>query len=128
MTHAIDQRVKRVTELAARAGASQLQQHAFEMRGKGWSARFFWRIRRPWQGWPASDADGSPPLVEHVEHVRVAEVDLDGPPSWALPVVPFEAAIDTGVRDLQRDTLRRPPGHEIERGPGHANQMAVVLP
>src|SRR2546426_287639 len=63
----------------------------------------------------------APPLVEHVKHVRFAEIDLDWPPSRALRVVAFEVPIDALERDLERHALRRPACDQIERRPRHSD-------
>src|SRR5207247_6468326 len=68
------------------------------------------------------------PFVEHVEHVRLAEIDLHRPPPRTLRVVALEVPIDPFERDLERHTLRRPAGDQIERRTRDANQMPVVLP
>src|SRR6185503_5357009 len=72
-------------------------------------------------------ADGSSPLVEHVEHVGLAELDAHGPPPRPLRVVALEVAIDPAHGELQRDAALRPAADLLERGADDANQVAVVL-
>ena len=74
------------------------------------------------------EAHRAPPLVEDIEHVRFAEVDLHRTPSRSLSIVALEVAIDPLARNFERHALRRPAGHEIERRSGDADQMPVVLP
>ena len=69
----------------------------------------------------------TPPLVEDIEDVGFAEVNLDRPPPRTFAVVTREVAIDAAERDLDRHAVCRPPRHEIERRPDDADQMAVVF-
>ena len=71
---------------------------------------------------------GAAPLVEHIEHVRFAEVDLHRPPPRPLAVVALEVAIDAAQAPpsaarrcaAQRDTM-------LERRTDDPDQMSVVL-
>src|ERR1044071_6482794 len=84
--------------------------------------------RRPWTVDSRLRDTGRPaPLVEHVEHVGLAEVDANGPPPRTTAIVAFEIAVDAGARDLQRYALLRPARHEVERRTGDADQVPVVL-
>ena len=55
--------------------------------------------------------------LERVEDVGFAEINLHGPPSRPLRVVPVEAAIDAVAGDLERDALAGPAAHRVEDGP-----------
>src|SRR5262245_47110180 len=74
------------------------------------------------------DAGRAAPLVEYVEHVRLAEIDLHRPSPRPAAIVAFEIAIDAGAGDLQRHAALGPSGHQVEGWSDDANQVAVVLP
>src|SRR5262245_36160147 len=68
------------------------------------------------------------PLVEDIEDVRLAEVNLHRPPPRTRPVVALEVTIDPLERDLDRDAARRPGRHHLEGRSDDADQVPVVLP
>ena len=107
------------------AGAclSEAQNGAFEMCGQRRSCRRESRVESRLSGQTQCAA----PFVEDVEHIGLAEVDADRPPARAFAIVALKVAIDAAERDLERNALRRPSGHEIERRPHDANQMAVIF-
>ena len=62
-------------------------------------------------------ADGSPPLVEHVEHVGFAEIDFYGTAARTFPVVALEVPIDSLKRHLERHALVGPADTRSNDGP-----------
>lgn len=72
--------------------------------------------------------DGPAPLVERVEHIGFAEVDLQGTPTSTLAMISLEAAIDSAERDSEGNALVSPARNQIERRPDYANQVTVILP
>ena len=75
----------------------------------------------------SAEANRAFPLVEYVEDVGVAEIDLHRPAARAFAVVALEVAVDAREGDLDRDRLRRPAGHDLERWSDDPDQVAVVL-
>ena len=73
------------------------------------------------------DANGTTPVVEGVEHVRLAELDAHRPPPRTSGLEALAAAIDAAKRDLQRHARRGPAAHHLEGRPDDANEMAAVL-
>src|SRR5438552_1395270 len=67
------------------------------------------------KGSRCGDTDRATPLVEDVEHVGVAEVDLHRTAARALAVVALEIPIDPRICNFQRNAPFRPRRHEIER-------------
>src|SRR5262249_5025078 len=114
---------------ARRMSVRQSGDDAFQMFREGLRARGS-RLGARGRGLGARsrlEPDRASPLVEDVEDVGLAEIDFDRPPPRSFPVVPLEVAIDASEGDLQRHTLLRPRRDAIERRPGDANQMTVVL-
>jgi hypothetical protein len=72
--------------------------------------------------------DGPAPLVERVEHIGFAEIDLQRTTTGTLAMISFETAIDSAERDSEGNALGSPAGNQIERRPDHANQVTVILP
>src|SRR5690348_17858539 len=70
---------------------------------------------------------GAPPFVEHVQHVGLAELHLDGPAARTFRVIALEAAIDAPAGHLDWNAARRPAADLLEHRADNANQMAVVL-
>src|SRR6185503_5941646 len=68
-----------------------------------------------------------PPLVEHIEHVGLTEIDPDRTPARTLTVVALEVPIDTRVRHPDWDAAFGPARHQIEGRPRDTDQMTVVL-
>src|SRR6185295_13428316 len=73
------------------------------------------------------DPNGSPPLLQDVEDVRFAEVDLHRTAARPFAVIAFEAAVDPLIRDFKRDALLCPARDDLEGRTGHADEMTVVL-
>src|SRR5262245_66295776 len=71
-------------------------------------------------------ADGSTPLVEHVQNVSLAKVNAHGPALGPFAVVPLEVAIDAAARDLDRYAVGRPSRDHVEGGSDDPDQVAVV--
>ena len=74
-----------------------------------------------------ANADSSPPRIEGVEYVVLAEINLHGTAAHAFRVIPNEVGVDALARDLERDALRRPAAHSLEGRSDDSDEMAVVL-
>ena len=110
----------------ARARRRQPQHDALEMRRQrrtGAAARLIAVDRRPvtvdcrLSVTPSRPA----PLVEHVEHVGLAEVDPHRPAARTLAVVALEVAIDAATRDLERHAAA-PPSRRRARTTGRRRE------
>src|SRR5688572_5005325 len=75
----------------------------------------------------ATDADRTPPVVERIQHIRLAELDPHRTASRSLRLVPLAAAIDAAERNLERDPAFSPRAHLFESRPDDPDQMALVL-
>ena len=75
-----------------------------------------------------NQSKGPSPFVEGVEHVGLAEIDLDRAAARSLSIIALEVAVDAGERHLQRDALCGPSRDDLERGPNHSDQVAIVFP
>ena len=73
------------------------------------------------------DASRPPPLIEHVEHVGIAEIDLHRPPARPLAIVPLEVPVDAFVGDFDGHAPRGPTTDEVKRGTDDPNHVAIVL-
>ena len=73
------------------------------------------------------NANGTTPVVEGVEHVRLAELDAHRPPPRTSGLQALAAPIDAAKRDLQRNARRGPAAHHLEGRSDDANEMAAVL-
>src|SRR5262245_27075002 len=67
------------------------------------------------------------PLVEHVKHVGLAELDAHRPPPRAFGVVTLEIPVDAAHRELQRNPARRPAADLFECRADDSNEMAIVF-
>src|SRR5688572_21045323 len=74
----------------------------------------------------ATDADGTPPVVERIQHIRLAELDPHWTASRSLRLVPLAAAIDAAERNLERDPAFSPRAHLFESRPDDPDQMPLV--
>ena len=104
---------------------------ALEMFGKGRTASSCTGVSLPSASPATPTARRQPrcatPLIEDVEDIRFAEVDLHRTSARALAIVAIEIAIDSSHGDLQRHAVRRPARHDLERWPDDPDQVAVVL-
>src|SRR4030095_2130369 len=71
--------------------------------------------------------DRSPPLVEHIKYVGLAELDAHRPPPRAFGVVALEIAVAAAPSKLQRNAARRPAADLFECRADDSNEMAIVL-
>ena len=115
--HTVGVRAKRPRH----AGACEAHHDAFEMSRKR-CAVFSGLLLQ------GRKAHRSAPLIEHVAHVGITEIDAHRPPARALLVVALEVPIDALKSDFQRDAIRRPRRDKLEGRTHDANQVAVVLP
>ena len=73
------------------------------------------------------DANRTPPVVENIEDVALAELDAHRTPAPAACLQALAVAIDAPVGDGQRNTLLRPAENLLECRSGDAHEMAAVL-
>src|SRR5258705_3218092 len=72
-------------------------------------------------------ANRSPPLVEHVEDIGLAELDRHGPPAPLLRLAALDTPIDAMHHDLQRNATPEPPLDQVEPWSKNLNQTPFVL-
>src|SRR5687767_8204420 len=74
-----------------------------------------------------TDTDGTPPRLECVEYVVLAEINLHRTTPHAFRVIPYEVRVDPLARDFERNALRRPAAHALEGRSDDSDQVAVIL-
>src|SRR4029450_3008951 len=73
------------------------------------------------------DTHGTTPVVERIEHVRLAELDAHRPSARPPGLQALTAPVDAAKRNLQRHACRGPAAHHLEGRSDDANEMAAVL-
>ena len=72
-------------------------------------------------------SNGTPPFIEHVEHVSLAVFDTSRPAARPLRVIPLARAVDASTGDIQRYTPLGPGHDSIERGTDEPYQVTTIL-
>ena len=100
----VDQGVKRLSDASLGPSIGQSHENSLQVRRKRAGAWHGLAVRIVWAGRCAKEAggktDGPAPLIEGVEHIGAAEINLDGAASRAFAVGPFDGAIDTAEGHL----------------------------